>query len=286
MDGRSQSLSAPAILFPQNQASFSNPGVDFSIPLQWQAVEGAQSYQLVIQIRPSGANPILLNPIVTEDTAYALTVEQAEIGFEATVSWSIVARSSAGVSPPSIAMFTIGLAGTPVAVETPSPTPLPAPTLLAPQNGAVFPEDQLNEPVPFSWTPVSGAASYQLTLLLNDEVFLRQTIQDTQFPVFMGNVPPINTVYQWTVRPISIQDDPGMSSPRKDFRIGGAGIFPTPTPVASGADLTGDGIVGREDLLLLSSRYQTNYSAHDLDQSGLVDALDLLILVGRYSSSP
>jgi hypothetical protein len=41
----------------------------------------------------------------------------------------------------------------------PTPTPLPAPTLLSPANGAKLP---LNQPLPFSWSAVSGAATYEI----------------------------------------------------------------------------------------------------------------------------
>ena len=41
----------------------------------------------------------------------------------------------------------------------PTPTPPPAPTLLSPANGARLP---LNQPIPFSWSAVSGAATYEV----------------------------------------------------------------------------------------------------------------------------
>jgi hypothetical protein len=41
----------------------------------------------------------------------------------------------------------------------PTPTPLPAPTLLSPANNAKVP---LNQSIPFSWSAVSGAASYEI----------------------------------------------------------------------------------------------------------------------------
>ena len=41
----------------------------------------------------------------------------------------------------------------------PTPTPLPAPTLLSPANNAKLP---LNQSIPFSWSAVAGAASYEI----------------------------------------------------------------------------------------------------------------------------
>ncbi len=41
----------------------------------------------------------------------------------------------------------------------PTPTPLPAPTLLSPANNAKVP---LNQSIPFSWSAVSGAATYEI----------------------------------------------------------------------------------------------------------------------------
>jgi hypothetical protein len=41
----------------------------------------------------------------------------------------------------------------------PTPTPLPAPTLLSPANNAKLP---INQPIPFSWSAVAGAATYEI----------------------------------------------------------------------------------------------------------------------------
>jgi hypothetical protein len=121
----------------------------------------------------------------------------------------------------------------------PTPTPLPAPTLLSPANNATLP---LNHSISFSWSAVAGAATYEIQFddsssftnpLFAAQAGLTQT-QTTQ--TFTSE-----RRFWWRVRARTAGQVNGAWSAARSIDIKrGAALLPTPTrtPTAIGPSLT------------------------------------------------
>lgn len=283
---QSAGLQPPQLISPPDNALLMTPGRDFTVTLTWSEVEGASEYVISAQITPTGGNPTLVGPLNVANARYDLSLSHEMIGGHATIRWSAQAKAPDGglSAPSSVYRFNIGLTGTPIPGYHPTPTPLPAPNLLAPIDGTLIPEETLLRPVLFSWSSVEGAASYELVIFLENNPFLRRTTTTTSLAIALGGAPPLDTTYQWRVQAIGANNREGRFSARGHFRIGGSGIYPTPTPLPRGMDHSGDGRVGAKDLFFLASRYRTNDPAVDYNRSGLNELLDLLHFIKQYRS--
>jgi|GEM_PF-4045762 len=142
-------LSPPTLLSPEN-GWWTNDNTPF---FDWTAVEGADSYQILVDNDPNFTSPEI-NDFPTADN-YTPTVELPE----GVYYWKVRARNTGtGESSDWSAtwMFGVDLA------------PPPAPSLLSPENGENLCLDQPT----FTWTPVSDPTGVQYHLLIdNDQDF-------------------------------------------------------------------------------------------------------------------
>ena len=122
---------------------------------------------------------------------------------------------------------------------TAPPTPLPAPTLLSPANNATLP---LNQSIPFSWSAVAGAATYEIQFddssSFTNPLFAAQTgLTQTQTTQTFTS----ERRFWWRVRARTAGQVNGTWSAARSFDIKrNAAPLPTPTrtPTAIGPSLT------------------------------------------------
>ena len=126
---------APALLSPPDDSQI----CERTPVLDWTPVSDAESYRVQVDDDPSSGSPAL--DVSTPDSNYML--ETLEPGV---YNWRVQAKNECGGGEWS-AVFCFAV-----------PAPPPAPTLLAPPN-----ESHTQERTPsFSWSSVSGAASYHI----------------------------------------------------------------------------------------------------------------------------
>lgn len=268
-------MNPPALISPPDGTILMNPGEAFEIPLRWTSVNGADSYQVIYR---TSRNPIP-QLIVTSETSLNITLSPGEDASTLTVQWSVQSLAEgAAPSAPSLSSFSVGLQGTPLPDFFPTPTPLPAPVLIAPPNGSVIRENELGRPVSFQWQGIESATRYDLQIYLDNKLFFQTESQTSQSDVVLGGVPLIQKNYQWQVRAIDANERPGAWSLRSWFQVG-SGVFPTPTPAPGRFDLNQDGEINGLDLFYFAQRYQTNDPLIDYDNDGLNTNNDLLMFL-------
>jgi hypothetical protein len=95
------------------------------------------------------------------------------------------------------------------------PPPLAAPTLSTPANGATF---NRNQSIPFNWSDVSGAASYQIQVATSTSfvgLFLDQVVTPSQLTTAFDSTGS----RAWRVRARDAAGNPGTWSAARTFRL-------------------------------------------------------------------
>lgn len=268
-------LDPPALISPPNGTILQNLTQEFEIPLQWTTVAGATSYR--VNYRRSD-NPIP-QFITTNETKTNLSFSLENLQGTITIQWAVqsLADGILPSAPPTAFSFTIGTTGTPLPDFLPTPTPLPAPQLLEPKNGAAVDASQT---VDFRWAALEKASTYEYQIYLDNQIrFPGETVLN-EITLVLAGVPFVQKVYQWRVRALDDEGRTGIWSDRNWFHINKIGaVLPTPTPSALTLDLNYDGEVSATDLFLFASRYQTNDPTVDFNGNGRNDAGDLLFFV-------
>lgn len=273
-------IDPPHLVSPPNGIILQYHGEDFAIDLKWDAVANAESYQVNYALNR------IPNRAETQNTHFTLTFPASSFTAPTSIVWSVQTKIGGKLSAPSsIYSFSIEAnKGTPLPEFLPTPTPLPAPDLLAPLNGTIISEEQLGQEISFEWTPVTGAASYDLIIYDENKPFLARNAAQNEILIRLGGVDPLQKIYQWQVRTLDEDGRQGAWSPRSWFQIG-TGVFPTPTPAPRSYDLNGDGAVAKEDLFLLATRYQLNDPSADYNNNGLIDGDDVIRFLSGYHPS-
>jgi hypothetical protein len=119
-----------------------------------------------------------------------------------------------------------------------TPTPPPAPALLSPANGARLP---INQPIPFSWSAVAGAATYEVQFddsssFSNPLIAAQNGLTGTQTTQTFTS----ERRFWWRVRARTAGGINGAWSPARSFEIRRNASLPTPTrtPTAIGPSAT------------------------------------------------
>ncbi len=270
---------APVLLSPPNEALIRFPGTQIPIPFSWEAVEGADSYQILISVdnRDVGS-------FVSQETSAAINLKLSILESQSTVRWSVRAlRGNEKGNYSDIYSFKFGFVGTPIpggpVLPTPlpvsTPTPLPPPRLLSPEDQAFLEGFS----VAFDWENVTGAASYRFSLFQDNEPFIQKNITDSEHreTIFWPN----QEVFQWNVRAIGSGGRLGYTGRRFSFTLG-AGILPTPTAVPWDPDINRDGLLDAVDVYWFAQTFGTNASLPDFDRSGITNQRDLLHFLEAY----
>lgn len=271
-------LDPPALVSPPNGTILQNPNEEFEIPLQWAPVAEAEYYQVSYTLRV-GSQIFPYPPQNTTETTLNITINPADTEEVIIVSWSV--RSFAdGISPslpPTPFSFTIGTTGTPLPDFLPTPTPLPVPQLIHPENGALI---DARQPVSFQWSPQEDASSYEYQIYLDNQVRIPGSSFVSEVNLTLDGIPFVQKVYQWRVRAIDDEGRTGYWSNRNWFQVNKIGFtLPTPTPAALSLDLNSDGEINAADLFIFATRYQTNAPSVDFNHNGRNDTGDLLFFI-------
>jgi hypothetical protein len=275
----------PDLLFPQNNTTLQIISLDTPFTFRWDTVEGADGY--IFSCR--GINNSILIYQEINETSVTVVMPFQEDKMPATLQWGVIPTKT-GIAPKPLFnsnRFTVALiegipTTTPFPIVTPTPTPaLDAPVLLAPKNGDNFP---ILTPINFSWTKVTGAAEYTLSIYKNNELLTQQPhIQSTQTIEFNLQT-SVRTVYQWIVQAFTTEGEPGQIPPRAHFSIG-HDTLPTPTPRSLTADMDNNQIVNSLDLFMYALRYKTNDPLVDFNNNGINENNDLLLYLLSYKAT-
>ncbi|MDP8244205.1 MAG: hypothetical protein P9L94_09010 [Candidatus Hinthialibacter antarcticus] len=269
-------LDPPTLVSPPNGTILQNPNEAFEIPLQWTAVTGATSYR--VNYRSSSDQ--FPKFITTPETRTILTFSVEDLQGTTIIQWAVqsLADGFPPSAPPTAFSFTIGTTGTPLPDFLPTPTPLPAPQLIDPANGAALDASQA---INFRWSALEEASSYEYQIYLDNQIRLPGGTVLNEVSLVLAGVPFVQKTYQWRVRALDDEGRTGYWSNRNWFLIDRQGSvpFPTPTPSALSLDLNNDGEVNAGDLFLFATRYQTNDPSVDFNHNGKNDAGDLLFFV-------
>ncbi|MEW6235149.1 MAG: hypothetical protein AB1656_07160 [Candidatus Omnitrophota bacterium] len=285
-------LGAPALLFPANGSKMLFPGTYTLIPFAWSAVNDATAYEINVIVRISSKEFRPAAQTVTPATSVSLNLNLTVRESQAQVQWTVRALNEYGAGILSeMSAFTFGLdSGTPIPDLTPLPTPPPTatptppmpPRLLYPEDGAQIDALTALQGVTFSWEPVVGAYTYQLTVYEDNQPFFQQPLKSMQHSVIISQ--PIQKAYQWDIRSINSANTIGKSSGRRSFRVG-EGIYPTPTPYPVSVDINHNGKLDAEDLYRFAANYGANDPKTDFDHTGLNDANDLILFIDLYQAA-
>ncbi len=267
-------LDPPALVSPPNGTVLQNPNEPFDITLEWTTVSNAERYQVNYRVQN-----LPFPPQETSDTKFVITISPDEMADQIIVSWSV--RSFAeGISPslpPNPFSFTIGTTGTPLPDFLPTPTPLPAPQLIDPDNGASLDASQA---ITFRWAALQSASSYEYQIYLDNQIRFPGGTVLNEISLVLAGVPFVQKTYQWRVRALDSEGRTGLWSNRNWFQIDRIGaVLPTPTPAPLSLDINKDGEINAGDLFLFADRYQTNHPAVDFNSNGRNDAGDLLFFI-------
>lgn len=193
--------SAPALAAPADGATITFPVQPFR--LSWSPVAGAAKYSVSVATDPSLASIVWSNgqPVVTQATSFTLSSPLAP---SQTYYWGITPLDAAGNpgSPSDVSSFT---------------WEWPSTTTAAVTDVASAPEIQDHE---FSWTPVPGAAGYELEVNTSEDfpggskvccpvnaVTHLTTLGTTYSP---PAVLPNDDAYYWRVRAVDASGNPGL----------------------------------------------------------------------------
>jgi len=177
-------LNAPTNLMPNTMTPL--PATTTSIPLTWDAVTGASSYEVFVAVG-SGAFPTMGRAVTTPRLDYT------GVAAGMTYRWYVVARAGSRMSAPSItASFGIGVA------------PLGVPVGLTPC-GSMLPMGSGNSAT-LAWSPVTGTGlTYDVLMDMGagttaPTTVLMASIPQSTMPSYttMGLMP--STTYRWMVR--------------------------------------------------------------------------------------
>ena len=109
---------------------------------------------------------------------------------------------------------------------------LPAPLLLAPDDGEFISVAEAYSGIFFSWAPVSGAELYEVKWQFGETVITKELVQSNTLKPFPY---PEGTTVEWEVTPFDMNGLAGATSKRRSFTIGSetSPSAPTPTPTPS-----------------------------------------------------
>lgn len=171
-------LPAPTLVSPKNGTS----GVTSPATLTWNAVTGAAGYVAQVSIHSD-----LTSCITAQSTTTSVVLPPLAAGTK--YYWRVYA-----VAPQCAAPCTAIVLSAVWCFITAPPAPLPAPTLVAPVNGAT---GVLN-PVTLSWKAVTGAAGYTIQFLAGTNTATITTLQSTTTSILLPAL-TANTLYAWRV---------------------------------------------------------------------------------------
>ncbi len=280
-------IASPELLFPPNHAQFQFPGPQALIPFAWREVDQATLYQInvVVGNRPAAKT-------TTSATAIQLNLNLSARDSLATVHWSVRATTDSIFGPisPIFRFHFTQNQGTPIPGITPQPTPLPTstptflppPKKLIPQDGAIISALEGLQGIEFKWQPVTGAASYNLTVYRDNQPVVQKTLQNPQYNEAFTF--PIVKIYQWDVSAVDDLGHTGSMGKRFSFQVG-SDIYPTPTPMPLTVDINGNGKVDAEDIYHYALRFATNDPKVDFNHTGVNEKNDLIQFINLYRLS-
>ncbi len=267
---------SPVLTYPSAGADLQFPAPGTKIPFSWEAVEGATGYSVTVS-----KNHFPVAIVSTEGTNIEIDLNLTIDDIGKLVYWSVNSISGNVISTqPSISSFSFSLDGTPIPNLDPSakPVPLPAPSLIIPENGSnISAIEQLN--IIFRWSEVSGASAYRLIVYKDNQPLIDNVVNSTQN---IGHFQqPVFDILQWEVRSIDLNGISGLAGMRNYFTIG-KGVLPTPTPSPIDADIDNNGKLDIRDIYQFASRFATNDPEVDMDNSGLNEKSDLLRFIEMF----
>jgi hypothetical protein len=163
-------LSAPNLTAPANMVTTSNPSMSFS----WSAVGGATQYQIQIANDSDFIDIVRNHTLATTSYAYSLPVT-------GTYYWRVRAVNQRYGLWSTSRQFTL--------------QPLPAPTLIAPNNSATL----TSLSVDFSWNTVTDATQYQIQIATSSgftTIVHDHTLTTTSYTYVLSG----SGTYHWRVR--------------------------------------------------------------------------------------
>lgn len=229
ISGPLPTLPAPTQLAPADGATLTDQA---RTTLQWSAVDSAASY--VVEIDCDSCASTLVFPNIT-DTTYTID-PKALFGGPMITRWRVWAVDAAGDAGPQSGWWYITFVTTPTFTPTPSPTlspttgPLPAPTQLAPVEGArpIY-EDRTT----LQWSAVDGAASYAVEFECDgcQAAQVIPNLTDTTYTFTPSTLFKGSTTARWRVWAVDSASNAGMPSSWRDINyISSPSPTPTPTP--------------------------------------------------------
>ncbi|MBD3267438.1 hypothetical protein GF373_12285 [bacterium] len=260
------------------------PSVSTPVTLQWDQVIGADAY--VVNISVDGIPAVYMQEVSQQSLTAALPLKEEDL--PSRIDWAVLSKKGEDVArTPRTSHFFVTVSdtlptGTPIPTAQPTKTPTPsglnAPTLLTPADGALITAAEMINGIEFTWSEVTGAANYVLTIYEKNEPVLQQTVPTTQYTNYL--LPSVQTVYQWDVR---AGNGGELSSPANRFVFTiGEGYLPTPTPYPLSADLNADQKANAQDVFLFALSYRTNNPAVDFNRDGINTNTDVIYFIGEY----
>jgi hypothetical protein len=207
-----------ALLAPSNGATITYP--DHALELRWGAVQGAAKYLVKVASDPGLGSLVFGEPIETASTQFTLNDPMPP----GTYYWGITPLNAQGHegNPSTVASFTWSWPST----STPTYTDL-------------APEPELVDPR-FSWTPVLGAAGYQVEVNFSSDwaagskVCCDAISFHTQASTLGTSLSPAvvldNNTYFWRVRAIDSEDNAGVWNVGPSFTKTFDNVPPVSTP--------------------------------------------------------
>ncbi len=181
---------------------------------EWTAVEGATQYELSI------ARDVTFNDditIKTANTRYTPVRSQLDFFLDSTDQFYWRVR----VSKPAVGEWSNASMPWTFSKKwgTPSGDPPNAPQLLSPDNGVSL--AFFDAPV-FSWTPITGTASYRLEIAWDvDFTTIALTQSGLPSTTFQPPSKLSNGTYYWRVTPYDVAGHPGATSVTRQFTMAG-----------------------------------------------------------------
>ena len=197
----------------------------------WVSVPGAASYRLEWVFDGSASEVT-----VTETTH--LTPLPYPSGTR--VDWHVTAIdqiSTPGATSETRAFF---IGSSTALTPTPQPTPTPPafflapPELLAPEDGAQFSVEELQQGIVLRWTPVAGSFGYRVNFTVDGIPQPPQHIGRTS--LILSLTVDRATTIQWAVQALGGDGQAGNSSGTRSFYVAGPGQTVTPQPAQQGLD--------------------------------------------------
>lgn len=256
-------LAPPQLAAPEDGAQFSAEEVRQGILLEWTAVAGSFGYRVNFTV--DGI------PQLPQHTGRTSSVLSLEVDHAVTVRWAVQALGGSGQAGNSSTSWSFHVAEP---SETPTPVPvsqvLDPPHLLSPSDQAWIQMGDALSGVEFSWSEVTGAASYVLQVRRGEAPEIVRETGEPSISVLFATIEEVDLL--WAVTTVNAAGVAGPYSPPRAFRI----RFGEP------GDLDLTGTVGGKDLFLFSSMWGSGEDdalllRADLDGDGFVTGSDLLL---------